>query len=354
MIAFWGGIKEEGWPTRGPARDANATKGLATSTEGEFSESSFAVLSKEYMVLSLRMGYHLSTVEAMCSEEPEKNYIRFQCKGGGASIERRTRRIGVFDELLSSMGFVCSRKGDFIDARISYQTRGAVAHNLNLLGRITVLTKQLDMALSQRMHDRPERPPLMSTVQTILSVDDEPHMLKLMERFIAEKTPYRITTTSNSLEVPELLWENTYDLILTDMRMPGLSGMDILRMVKDQDRFEEVIVVTAFGSLENAVESLSLGAFDYVTKPFRKRQLVFTIDRVMRWQKMKKDAAQLDKVFGIEPLADARKAIESEYVRRLVHRCGGDETAAAERSGLTLDQARTLARYEENGEALAE
>ena len=64
--------------------------------------------------------------------------------------------------------------------------------------------------------------------QTILSVDDEPHMLKLLERIITEKTPYHVTTTSNSLEVPELLKQNTYDLILTDLKMPGLDGMDIL------------------------------------------------------------------------------------------------------------------------------
>ena len=56
--------------------------------------------------------------------------------------------------------------------------------------------------------------------QTILSVDDEPHMLKLLERIITEKTAYRITTTNNSLEVPELLKQNTYDLILADLKMP--------------------------------------------------------------------------------------------------------------------------------------
>jgi DNA-binding NtrC family response regulator len=191
-------------------------------------------------------------------------------------------------------------------------------------------------------------------VQTILSVDDEPHMLKMMERFIAEHTPYRITTTSNSLEVPELLWENTYDLILTDMRMPGLNGMDILRMVRDQDRFEEVIVITAFGSLENAVESLSLGAFDYVTKPFRKRQLVFTIDRAMRWQRMRKDAARMDRVFEMEPYAEARESMEREYVRRLVLRCEGDEATAAVRSGLPLDRIRALARRAKDGNSRTE
>jgi DNA-binding NtrC family response regulator len=183
--------------------------------------------------------------------------------------------------------------------------------------------------------------------QTILSIDDEPHMLKLLERFITEKTPYRITTTSNSLEVPELLRQHTYDLILADLKMPGMDGLDILRMVKEQDRPEEVIIVTAFGSLENAVESLSLGAFDYVTKPFRKEQIVFTINRAMRWQQLRKDAAGLDSMFETEPFSRAKEVIEREYVRRLLRRCDGDEKAVVDRSGLPLDRIRSLLEDDE-------
>jgi pyruvate,water dikinase len=98
--------------------------------------------------LSLRMGYHFTTVEAMCTEISGNNYVRFQCKGGGASFDRRSRRVQVFVGLLKSMGFEYTRKGDFIDARIDYQEPAANAKILNLLGRITVMTKQLDMALS--------------------------------------------------------------------------------------------------------------------------------------------------------------------------------------------------------------
>jgi pyruvate,water dikinase len=153
MKAFWDGVKEEGWPAHTPGGDAKGfgsvvATGLATNIEGEFSESSFAVLSKEYMILSLRMGYHFTTVEAMCTEEASSNYIRFQCKGGGASVARRSRRIRLFEELLASMGFGHTGKGDFIDARIAYQNPADLANNLRLIGHITMITKQLDMALS--------------------------------------------------------------------------------------------------------------------------------------------------------------------------------------------------------------
>ena len=153
MKAFWEGIRIEGWPSQGPRGDLKGfmsvmATNLSTDTRGEFSESSFAVLSKEYMILSLRMGYHFTTVEAMCTPVAGNNYIRYQCKGGGASMGRRLRRVHLFRELLSRAGFEKAGKGDFIDARTDYQNPGAIQSKLTLLGRITMMTKQLDMALS--------------------------------------------------------------------------------------------------------------------------------------------------------------------------------------------------------------
>ena len=84
----------------------------------------------------------------MCTSVSSNNYIRIQCKGGGASVDRRARRVLIFEGLLKSMGFEYTHKGDFIDARIDYQEPTAIVENLRQLGRITVMTKQLDMALS--------------------------------------------------------------------------------------------------------------------------------------------------------------------------------------------------------------
>ena len=153
LMAFWKGIREEGWPAHPPRADMKGfmsvlATGASTNVQGEFSESSFAVLSREYMILSLRMGYHFTTVEAMCTPVSGNNYIRFQCKGGGASLDRRSRRIRLFVELLASMGFENTGKGDFIDAKVGYQHPQAIQDCLFTLGRITMMTKQLDMALS--------------------------------------------------------------------------------------------------------------------------------------------------------------------------------------------------------------
>jgi DNA-binding NtrC family response regulator len=172
--------------------------------------------------------------------------------------------------------------------------------------------------------------------QRILAVDDEVHMLRLLERVISEKTPYPIVTTNNPLEVPRLLEQETFDLILTDLKMPGMDGLDILRLVKEQGRPEEVIILTAFGSLETAVEALTHDVFDYITKPFKKEQILFTVNKAMRWQTLRREAEAARALFGREPYAEAERAFQAEYLRRISARCGDDPAAAARRAGLPL------------------
>jgi pyruvate,water dikinase len=153
LKAFWRGVEGEGWPSH--ARKVNlsgfvsvVTTQMGTGSRADFAEASFALVSTRYMLLSLHLGYHFTTFESMCTPEPSKNYIRMQFKGGGASADRRIRRIGLVMDLLSRMGFEHATRGDFLDTSISYADEGAIADKLRLLGRLTMLTKQLDMALA--------------------------------------------------------------------------------------------------------------------------------------------------------------------------------------------------------------
>jgi DNA-binding NtrC family response regulator len=183
--------------------------------------------------------------------------------------------------------------------------------------------------------------------QRILAVDDEVHMLRLLERVITEKTPYSIVTTNNPLEVPRLLEKETFDLILTDLKMPGMDGLDILRLVKKQGRPEEIVILTAFGSLETAVEALSQDVFDYLTKPFKKEQILFTVNKAMRWQRLRREAEETRALFEREPYAQAERAFQAEYVRRLAARCGEDLAAVARRSGLPSGRVAECCRTDE-------
>lgn len=152
-------------------------------------------------------------------------------------------------------------------------------------------------------------------IQKILAVDDEPDLLRLLERIIMEKTPYQISVTNNSLEVPGLLADNEYDIIITDLKMPGLDGLDILKLVRENNRFEQVIIITAFGSLETAMEALSQGVFDYITKPFKKEQIIFTLDRAMRYQVNAREARNMSEIFNL-PLDAAVEKFTIEYNKR--------------------------------------
>jgi len=152
MAAFWSGVNKEGWPSANKARITGAKFGTALESQKkerdtEFSVSSFAILTKEYMISGLHMGYHFSTVEAMVSDEISRNFIRMQYKEGGAALDRRIRRVKLLSDILGVLGFDIGSKGDFFQSSISYLSRKDALDKLYILGRLAILTKQLDMAL---------------------------------------------------------------------------------------------------------------------------------------------------------------------------------------------------------------
>jgi DNA-binding NtrC family response regulator len=120
----------------------------------------------------------------------------------------------------------------------------------------------------------------------ILAVDDEPDMLTLIKMIIEGYSDHQVMTTNNPMEVAELLTKERFDLIVTDLKMPGMDGMELLELAKKHDKDTLILMVTAFGSLESAEEAVAKGAFDYISKPFRKEQLLLAIDKAMRWREM--------------------------------------------------------------------
>ena len=120
----------------------------------------------------------------------------------------------------------------------------------------------------------------------ILAVDDELDMLALLKMIIEGYSDHQVTVTNNPLEACELLEKETFDLILTDLKMPGMDGMEVMAQAKKRDEDALVMVITAYGSLESAEEAMAKGAFDFITKPFRKEQILLAIDKAMRWRDM--------------------------------------------------------------------
>ena len=131
--------------------------------------------------------------------------------------------------------------------------------------------------------------------ERILVVDDEPNMLRLLKTILMDKTGYEVTTTNNPLEVSKLLQEGQYDTVVTDLKMPLVDGIDLIGIVKNIDAAMPIIVITAYGTIETAEEAIQKGAYDYITKPFRKETILITIKRALEWKRMQGELAALKK-----------------------------------------------------------
>lgn len=112
---------------------------------------------------------------------------------------------------------------------------------------------------------------MTTAASTILVVDDEPDLRTLYELTLLREG-YRVETASTVREAREQLQAHRFDAVITDMRLPDGFGMELLQDLRDQQRRERCVVMTAYGSAENAVEALRAGAFDYLTKPVDLKQ----------------------------------------------------------------------------------
>ena len=128
---------------------------------------------------------------------------------------------------------------------------------------------------------------------SILIVDDELDMLALLAMIISEKTEHKVTTTNNPLEVVQFVKENEYDLVISDLKMPGMDGIELIAEIRKIDQYIPILVITAYSSIESAENAINKGAYDYITKPFRKEQILIAIDRAMEWKNMRKELREL-------------------------------------------------------------
>lgn len=105
-------------------------------------------------------------------------------------------------------------------------------------------------------------------MEKILVVDDEPSLRDVLN-IMLKKAGYATSTAADGEEALAQVNKEIYDLVITDLKMPGMGGMEVLKAVKSTSPETVVLVVTAFGSAESAVEAMKLGAYDYLTKPFQ-------------------------------------------------------------------------------------
>lgn len=116
--------------------------------------------------------------------------------------------------------------------------------------------------------------------ENILVVDDEPQMLIALNETLRRKG-YSVTTAGSAMEAICRLREKYYRLVITDMRMPELSGIELLKKVKSTTPQTPVVLLTAYGTIQSAVDAMRLGAFDYLLKPFSSESLETVVQRAL-------------------------------------------------------------------------
>jgi two-component system, NtrC family, response regulator HydG len=133
----------------------------------------------------------------------------------------------------------------------------------------------------------------------ILIAEDEDisrkHLLGTLER-----EGYRVTGTANGLDALQKIESRTYDILIADIKMPGLTGIELLERVKQKSPETEVIIVTGFGSIGSAVEAMKKGAAEYVTKPFDLDELVLKVRKIRDRKALVRENAALKTYLGMD------------------------------------------------------
>ncbi len=132
----------------------------------------------------------------------------------------------------------------------------------------------------------------MSEPLSILIVDDEEKQRMMLEKILDGET-YSVKTAADGKDALENLKERDFDIVLTDQRMPEMTGIELLEKIKSKAPGVGVILMTAYGSTSIAAEAMQKGAADYLTKPFEKEELIIVIDKAAEKLNLKKERDRL-------------------------------------------------------------
>jgi DNA-binding NtrC family response regulator len=186
----------------------------------------------------------------------------------------------------------------------------------------------------------------------ILIVEDEPDLRSLLHQVLAP--PHDVVLARDGMVACAKLETSPFDVVLTDVRMPGPSGFELARLIKAKWPRTEVVLMTAFGSAEAAAEALRLGAYGYMSKPFPIHDLILVITRALERRRERvgverSDAAADDPLATLtyrEAMAETRDRASREYLAALLKMFAGNVPRAAAHGGLKRESLhRLLRRY---------
>ncbi len=144
----------------------------------------------------------------------------------------------------------------------------------------------------------------------ILIIEDD-HSMRLGLSYTLESNGYRIATAENGIDGIKLFEKESFDIVITDLRLPGANGIEVLKSIKNISHDTGVIIITAFADVKNAVEAMREGAYDYISKPFNSEELLIVIERFIKYRGIElenirlkeelKEKKQFQQIIGISP-----------------------------------------------------
>lgn len=126
----------------------------------------------------------------------------------------------------------------------------------------------------------------------ILVVDDEKKMRHILQLML-EREGFSTEQAENGKEALEMLKQKRFDMVITDLKMPVMGGISLLEEAKKIDPDFPILVITAYGTIENAVEAMQKGAVDYITKPFEEEQILITLKRCLKFSRLSEEVKVL-------------------------------------------------------------
>jgi two-component system response regulator AtoC len=128
----------------------------------------------------------------------------------------------------------------------------------------------------------------------VLIVDDEPILRESLSEWLRDEG-YRVSTAEDAMIALRMIAEAEPDVAVVDIKMPGMDGVTLLKKIKETTPDLPVVMITAHGTIENAVRSMKEGAYDFITKPFPPEKLSVLLQRVLEHQKLKQENVRLQK-----------------------------------------------------------
>jgi pyruvate,water dikinase len=296
LLDLLDGLGSEGvWNSEPADMDLNGFMASATRSQtltgplAAAPQQNLALIDANYLNLNLKLGYHFNIVDCYLAEKRNDNFIYFRFAGGVTEMTRRSRRAAVLQQILEKYDFMVDRKEDLVIGRIKKISAEAMTERLRMIGRLIGFTRQLDVYmrdeslviqlvngfLNGNYHTAScieevsgKRGIEMKNSQKVLVLDDEEIVCERVKGYL-EKNGYQVETFTESSPAMERLQQERFDVVVTDLKMKGPTGLDVLHFVRRQGQGTQVIMITGYATMDASREAEYGDVFDFICKPFQ-------------------------------------------------------------------------------------